>query len=97
MGSRIGNVVYSSAIGGRVPGGGGELTDDLDKQAETMFENMKAFMELAGNDDSLSHRLPTAIAVQVGDLAPPRPAYHATKRGPEGVLEVIDLLIDSVA
>ncbi len=46
MGSRIGNIIYSSGIGGRVPGG--ESTDDLDKQAETMFKNMKAFMELAG-------------------------------------------------
>ena len=46
MGSRIGKIVYSSGISGRVSGG--ENTDDLDKQAETMFKNMKAFMELAG-------------------------------------------------
>ena len=46
MGSRIGNIVYSSGISGRVSGG--ENTDDLDKQAETMFKNMKAFMQLAG-------------------------------------------------
>ena len=46
MGSRIGNIIYSSGISGRVSGG--ENTDDLDKQAETMFKNMKAFMELAG-------------------------------------------------
>ena len=47
MGSRIGNVVYSSAIGGR-EAGGGDSAADLDKQAEAMFKNMKAFMELAG-------------------------------------------------
>ena len=47
MGSRIGNVIYSSGISGR-ESGGGEGTDDLDKQAEIMFKNMKAFMQLAG-------------------------------------------------
>ena len=47
MGSRIGNVVYSSGIGTGDPDGG-ERTDDLDKQAENMFKNMKKFMELAG-------------------------------------------------
>jgi enamine deaminase RidA (YjgF/YER057c/UK114 family) len=47
MGSRIGNVVYSSGIGARDPDGEGR-PDDLDKQAENMFENMKSFMELAG-------------------------------------------------
>ena len=47
MGSRIGNTVYSSGIGAGDPGGG-ERTDDLDKQAENMFANMRAFMELAG-------------------------------------------------
>ena len=47
MGSRIGNIVYSSGIGTSDPDGG-ERTDDLDKQAENMFKNMKKFMELAG-------------------------------------------------
>ena len=47
MGSRIGNVIYSSGIGGGAPGGG-ERPDDLDKQAENMFTNMKEFMKLAG-------------------------------------------------
>ena len=47
MGSRIGNVIYSSGIGTSDPDGG-ERTDDLDKQAENMFKNMKVFMELAG-------------------------------------------------
>ena len=47
MGSRIGNVIYSSGIGTSDPDGG-ERTDDLDKQAENMFKNMKKFMELAG-------------------------------------------------
>ena len=47
MGSRIGTVVCSSGIGARNPDSE-ERPDDLDKQAETMFQNMKAFMELAG-------------------------------------------------
>ncbi len=47
MGSRIGNVVYSSAIGARDPDTE-ERPDDLDKQAETMFKNIEIFMELAG-------------------------------------------------
>ena len=47
MGSRIGNLVYSSAIGARDPDTE-ERPDGLDMQAETMFRNMKTFMELAG-------------------------------------------------
>ena len=47
MGSRIGNIVYSSGIGGQDRDGGG-LPEDLHKQAENMFKNMKKFMELAG-------------------------------------------------
>ena len=47
MGSRIGNVVYSSGIGGQDREAGG-TPDDLDKQAENLFKNMKSFMELAG-------------------------------------------------
>ncbi len=47
MGSRIGNVIYSSGIGTSDPDSG-ERTDDIDKQAENMFKNMKVFMGLAG-------------------------------------------------
>ena len=47
MGSRIGNIVYSSGIGTSDPDGG-ERTDDLDKPAENSVKNMKKFMELAG-------------------------------------------------
>ena len=47
MGSRIGNTVYSSGIGGGNPDGGG-APDDLDKQAENLFTNMKNFIEAAG-------------------------------------------------
>ena len=47
MGSRIGNVIYSSGISTADPETG-ERPDDLDKQAENMFKNMAKFMELAG-------------------------------------------------
>lgn len=47
MGSRIGNVIYSSGISTADPETG-ERTDDLDKQAENMFKNMAKFMDLAG-------------------------------------------------
>ncbi|MCH7656470.1 MAG: RidA family protein [Chloroflexi bacterium] len=47
MGSKIGNVVYSSGIGAGDPNGG-ERPKDLDKQAENMFKNMEGFMALAG-------------------------------------------------
>ncbi len=47
MGSKIGNMVYSSGIGAGSPDGSG-TPEDLDKQAENMFANMKAFMETAG-------------------------------------------------
>ena len=47
MGSRIGNVIYSSGISTADPETG-ERPDDLDKQAENMFKNMAKFMDLAG-------------------------------------------------
>ena len=47
MGSKVGNVVYSSGISARSTMGG-ELPEDLDQQAQNMFRNMNAFMELAG-------------------------------------------------
>lgn len=40
MGSKIGNIVFSSAIGGR--------GDDPDEQAVSMFSNIRAFMKAAG-------------------------------------------------
>lgn len=47
MGSKIGNLVYSSAISGR-DAATGEVPGDPDAQAETLFENIRKFMELAG-------------------------------------------------
>ena len=41
MGSRIGNIVYSSAIGGG-------RSESADEQAQAMFENIRKFMTAAG-------------------------------------------------
>jgi 2-iminobutanoate/2-iminopropanoate deaminase len=48
MGSKIGNVVYSSGIGGGFGQEPEGQAPDLDRHAKTMFENMKEFMETAG-------------------------------------------------
>ena len=47
MGSKIGNLVYSSGISGRDPQTR-ELPADPDKQAEILFQNVKTFMAQAG-------------------------------------------------
>ena len=46
-GAKIGNIVVSSAISGREPGSG-EFSEDPDRQAATLFANIRAFMEKAG-------------------------------------------------
>ncbi|MBM2809668.1 MAG: endoribonuclease [Chloroflexi bacterium] len=46
-GAKIGNIIVSSAISGREPGSG-EFSDDPERQAEALFDNIRAFMEKAG-------------------------------------------------
>jgi 2-iminobutanoate/2-iminopropanoate deaminase len=46
-GAKIGNIVMSSAISGREPGSG-EFSQDPSRQAEALFDNVRAFMEKAG-------------------------------------------------
>src|SRR5262245_59825818 len=46
MGSKIGNVVYSSGIGGT--NAEGKMPSDPNEQAEQMFENIRQFVEIAG-------------------------------------------------
>ena len=46
MGSRVGNVVMSSGIGGA--GADGKMPSEPDEQARNMFANIKAFVEQAG-------------------------------------------------
>ncbi|MBX5465966.1 MAG: RidA family protein [Firmicutes bacterium] len=47
MGSRIGNLVFSSGISGQDPDTG-QLPDDPEVQARNLFRNIRHFMELAG-------------------------------------------------
>src|SRR5579862_412060 len=55
MGSRIGNVVYSSAIGGRDEALG-KIPDDPDEQAVAVFNNVRAFMKACGGTpDNIIH------------------------------------------
>ena len=54
-GCMVGNVFYSSAIGGRATGGG-ETPKDAAGQAHLMFQNMKTLVELAGGTtDDIVH------------------------------------------
>ena len=46
MGCKIGNVVYSSGIGGT--NAEGKMPSDPNEQAEQMFENIRQFVEIAG-------------------------------------------------
>jgi 2-iminobutanoate/2-iminopropanoate deaminase len=46
MGCKVGNMVYSSGIGGSNVEG--KMPSDPDEQAEQMFENIRQFMEQAG-------------------------------------------------
>jgi enamine deaminase RidA (YjgF/YER057c/UK114 family) len=51
----IGNMVFSSAIGGK-DARTGELSDDPGEQAEAMFRNLALFMESAGGTpDNIAH------------------------------------------
>ncbi|HEY4134155.1 MAG TPA: RidA family protein [Alphaproteobacteria bacterium] len=47
MGCKIGNIVYSSAIGGDDPATG-KTSPDPAEQAKTMMENVRRFMTAAG-------------------------------------------------
>ena len=47
MGVRIGNLLFSSGVPGRDPATG-ELPDDPARQAELMFENVRALLARAG-------------------------------------------------
>jgi len=47
LGTRIGNIVYSSGISGKDPVTG-DMPDDPEKQAEILFKNIRTFMEKAG-------------------------------------------------
>ena len=47
MGSKIGNMVYSSGISGR-DAETGELPSDPAKQAAHLFQNIRTFMSIAG-------------------------------------------------
>jgi enamine deaminase RidA (YjgF/YER057c/UK114 family) len=54
MGSKIGNVVYSSGIGGT--NAEGKMPSDPNEQAEQMFENIRQFVEIAGGTpDDIVH------------------------------------------
>ncbi len=46
MGCKIGNMVYSSGIGGT--NAEGKMPSDPNEQAEQMFENIRQFIEIAG-------------------------------------------------
>jgi enamine deaminase RidA (YjgF/YER057c/UK114 family) len=46
MGSKVGNMVYSSGIGGADKEG--KMPSDPDEQARNMFQNIREFMEIAG-------------------------------------------------
>lgn len=46
MGCKIGNIVYSSGIGGT--NAEGKMPSDPNEQAEQMFENIRQFIEIAG-------------------------------------------------
>ncbi len=51
----IGNMVFSSAIGGK-DARTGELSDDPDEQAAAMFRNLALFMEsVGGSPDNIAH------------------------------------------
>lgn len=55
MGTKIGNMVYSSAISGK-NGKTQELPADPDTQADVLFDNIRTFMELAGGSpDDIIH------------------------------------------
>ena len=47
MGARVGNILFSSGIMGTDPATG-TLPEDLDRQCELAFENMKKLVENAG-------------------------------------------------
>lgn len=46
-------------------------------------------LQVGGNDEPLAKDLPSAIAVQVGEIKPRANTYHSDRLGPEGVLDVV--------
>ncbi len=90
MGSKIGNMVYSSGISGR-DAETGELPSDPEKQAEHLFQNIRTFMSVAGGtpDDIIRVTLHIREESYRAVLNPPwvamfpdehsRPARHAVK------------------
>ena len=90
MGSKIGNMVYSSGISGR-DAETGELPSDPDKQAAHLFQNIRTFMSIAGGtpDDIIRVTLHIREESYRAVLNPPwtemfpdehsRPARHAVK------------------
>lgn len=90
MGSKIGNVVYSSGISGR-DAETGELPSDPEKQAKHLFQNVRTFMSIAGGtpDDIIRVTLHIREEPYRAVLNPPwiemfpdehsRPARHAVK------------------
>lgn len=54
-GAKIGNIVRSSALSGRDPGTN-DFTDDPERQAAVLFDNIRRFMEKAGGTpDDIIH------------------------------------------
>jgi enamine deaminase RidA (YjgF/YER057c/UK114 family) len=90
MGSKIGNIVYSSAITGRNPQTK-ELPSDPAQQAEVLFENVRTFMTQAGGTPDNIIRMTVHLReekyrdaintpwVKMFPDAHSRPARHAIK------------------
>ena len=90
MGSKIGNMVYSSGISGR-NAETGDLPSDPAQQAEHLFQNIRTFMSVAGGtpDDIIRVTLHIREESYRAALNPPwiemfpdehsRPARHAVK------------------
>ena len=90
MGSKIGNMVYSSGISGR-DAETGELPSDPEPQAVHLFQNIRTFMSVAGGapDDIIRVTLHIRDEKYRAVLNPPwvemfpdehsRPARHAVK------------------
>jgi 2-iminobutanoate/2-iminopropanoate deaminase len=47
MGAKVGNIIYSSAIGGANPATG-VTPEDIDEQCENAFQNLRNFLAKAG-------------------------------------------------
>lgn len=90
LGTKIGNMVFSSGISGKDPETG-VLHQDPDRQAEVLFRNISKFMELAGGaPENIGHmtvflkeeRYRESINKEWVKMFPKendRPARHAVK------------------